>query len=194
MSRSSQRTIVVVPSAPDSRVITPLPLNEPSWLIANRCGGSNSVIRDRVGDRDAEDPDRRPRLRADADRARRQDPDGLHLVHPARLALDVGHVRPDALDRRVDDDHRLDRLGVGATGLIRQDAIERHSRSRRRRARAGAPRGSSALTAAAERDTGGPHLIERALAVARLEVDRARWRRSGPRSRSRAGRRRAPSP
>ena len=34
--RSSQRTIVVVPSAPGSRVITPSPLNVPSWRIANR--------------------------------------------------------------------------------------------------------------------------------------------------------------
>ena len=33
---SSQRTIVVVPSAPASRVIRPWPLNEPSWLIPNR--------------------------------------------------------------------------------------------------------------------------------------------------------------
>ena len=34
LSCSSQRTIVVVRSAPDSRVMTPLPLNVPSWLIA----------------------------------------------------------------------------------------------------------------------------------------------------------------
>ncbi len=46
MSRSSQRTIVVVPSAPDSRVIRPLPLNEPSWLMRE------AVRRLELGDRD----------------------------------------------------------------------------------------------------------------------------------------------
>ena len=35
---------MVVPSAPGSRVITPSPVNRPSWRIANRAGGSNPVI------------------------------------------------------------------------------------------------------------------------------------------------------
>ena len=47
MSVSSQRTMVVVPSAPGSSVMTPPPVNVPSWRIANRVGGSNSVIVDR---------------------------------------------------------------------------------------------------------------------------------------------------
>ena len=79
---------------------------------------------DRVGDRDAEDPDVGLGDRADPDRAGRLDADRLHVVHPARLALDVGHGLPDALDRRVDDDHRLDRLGFLAGGLLGEDAID----------------------------------------------------------------------
>ena len=43
-SHSSQRTIVVVPSAPGSSVNVPPPENVPSWLIENRVGGSKAVI------------------------------------------------------------------------------------------------------------------------------------------------------
>ena len=121
---SSQRTMVVVPSAPASRSKTPPPLNVPSWVSANRVGGSNSVIVDRVRDGDPEDPDRRLARRPDADRAVAVQPDGLHVVHPARLALDVGEDVPDALDRRVDDDDRADRLGRPALRGLRQEAVD----------------------------------------------------------------------
>ena len=80
--------------------------------------------RHRVRDRDAEHPDVRLATRTDADRAVVEHPDRLHLGHPRHLVFDVGDGRPDALDRRVDDDERADRFGFGALGLLGQDAVE----------------------------------------------------------------------
>ena len=78
----------------------------------------------RVGRRDAEDADRRLAARPDPDRSRRQHADGLHLVHPARLALDVREDVPDALDRRIDDDQAADRLGRRVAARAGEQAVD----------------------------------------------------------------------
>ena len=80
------------------------PVNVPSWRMANRVGGCELGDLDRVRRRRCPGSGRSPRRGSRRRPARRQHAHGLHLAHPARLALDVGDLGPDPLDRRVDDD------------------------------------------------------------------------------------------
>ena len=62
--------------------------------------------------------------RPDADRTATVQADGLHVEHPARLALDVGQHLPDTLDRCVDDDDRADRFGRFALGGLGEEPVD----------------------------------------------------------------------
>ena len=90
--------------------MTPPPVNVPSCRMAKRVGGSNSVIVDRVRRRSC------PKIRTVAS-PRVPTPIGpvvsnrtafiscIQRGWPSMSASD----RPDALDRRIDDDERFDR-------------------------------------------------------------------------------------
>ena len=85
-----------------------------------------------------------------------QHPHRLHVVHPARLALDIGDDGPDALDRRVDDDQRArSASGCVALRLLGAGRDRGRSRCRPRRAPAGRPRGSPHHRRAQIADAGG---------------------------------------
>ena len=192
---SVQRAVVVGsrrPSALDSSCDHALPGERA--LVADRepAGPIERGDRDRVEDRDPEDPDVALGLGADARGRRSQDADRLHVVHPARLALDVGQDVPDALDRRPDDQRRQDRrrLAVrrlGTPGSGPRSSRRRHPRSRTR-SRNRIMRGTDGARC--------PRLAARRGRDPRRPAGRRprRWRRSGPSSRTRGRRHRARSP
>ena len=178
MSRSSQRTIVVVPSAPGSRVMTPEPLTVPSWRMAKRVGGSNSVIVTGSVTVIAEDADGR-------DLAGVPTPIGGGVIRRTDFISCIQRGWPSmsastaqtALDRRVDDDHRLDRRRRRAIRPSAQDPIgdpgraEPEQRSAQQPADHAAAR-SHRITVRHSVDARLAHLVDRPLAVAGLEVDR----------------------
>ena len=155
---------------PASRVIRPRPVNEPSWLIPKRCGGSNSVIVTGSVDRDAEDPDVGLALRADADRTRRQQADRLHLVHPARLpSMSATSAQTRSIGASMTI---IELIGVGSAPSA--CLARMRSTAKPMPAPTSASRSAPRITAPHHRpphpDARGLHLLERPLAVAWLEL------------------------
>ena len=124
MSSSSQRTMVVVPSAPAFEGDQAVALERPVVADGVAVRALELGDRDRVGDGDAEDPDVGLAGHPDADRDVARDPDVLHLGHPDRLAGDVAQDVPCLLDPGIDDDHRMDRLRLPVLGLVAEDPVE----------------------------------------------------------------------
>ena len=172
-SVSDQRTIVVAAVGagiePDVAVAAEaavVPDGEPAGRLERR-------DRDRVERPHARRCARRP---PPASRRRSRpalDPDGLHVVHPAGLALDVGERSSQtALDRAraMTTDVRIG--GGGApSARSRQDPVGDPRDGRRRRAPARRTRPDHAIGRLERRTPAVAQLVEGPVAVARLEVD-----------------------
>ena len=188
MSVSSQRTMVVVPSAPASSVMTPPPVNRPSCRIAKRVGGSNSVI-------STGSVTPMPKMRTVAS-PRVPTPTGPGVVSVTRfiscihsgwsgMSATTAQVSSIGASTTTSIAHRGGRVRATACG---EDAVpgERLGGEDQREREEPADHGRrSPHPRAVEADAGGGHLVERGLAVAVGQVHgRDRVRRAAS-SRSR---------